>query len=62
MNPDNHKKILALCYKEEEGGNITYASMNVPMKKRCGVGSLDNITKANMCKCSERSQRATGKV
>jgi hypothetical protein len=60
ISPEIHKQILDLCYQEEERSNITHASMNVPMKERCGVGSLQNITKASMCKCTERSQKATG--
>ena len=62
VTPEIHKQILELCYKEEERANITHASMNVPMKERCGVGSLGNITKASMCKCTERSQKATGNL
>lgn len=53
-----HKSILEVCYEGET--QYSQSSMSVPMKKRCGVGALNNITKENICYCSERSDRATG--
>ena len=58
VTEEQHLEILKLCYKEEEVKSYNY--MNVPIKQRCGVGSLDNITKSNMCFCTERSNQAAG--
>ena len=59
LTEQQHKEILELCYWEEE--QFSAASMSVPMKKRCGVGSLENITVENMCFCTERTSDAAGK-
>ncbi len=62
VTPELHKKILELCYEEEEKQEPKiHASMSVPMKKRCGVGALNNITKENLCYCTERKNAAAGK-
>lgn len=53
-----HRKILELCYDFDV--NPSAASMSVPMKKRCGVGNLKNMTKENLCYCTERTDEATG--
>ena len=60
ITSDLHVQILNLCKENEE--QYTSESMNVPMKKRCGVGDLANITKDAMCYCTERSSSATGTV
>ena len=57
VTEEQHIEILNVCYENETLHQA--ASMNVPMKKRCGVGSLDNITLENICYCSERSEAAT---
>ena len=58
VTTEQHLEILKLCYEYE----TQYASnsYNVPMKKRCGVGDLANITKDAICYCTERSTDATG--
>ena len=53
-----HKEILNLCYEEEKPQINSF--MSVPMKKRCGVGALNNITKENICYCTERTSGAAG--
>ena len=58
-----HKEILELCYWEEAEKDMpSAASMSVPMKKRCGITTLESITKENMCYCTERSNSAAGKI
>lgn len=58
LTKEQHKDILDICYEEED--LQTRASMNVPLKKRCGVGALNNVTKENMCYCTERKDAAAG--
>ena len=58
VNPEKHQEILKLCFEEEKLYQVD--DKNVPMRKRCGVGSLDNVTKENMCDCTERTSQAAG--
>ena len=60
LSEQQHKEILELCYWEDEDFNVSAASMSVPMKKRCGVQTLESITKENMCYCTERTNQAAG--
>ncbi len=56
---DQRTKIREMCAEHDK--KFVAASMAVPIKKRCGVTSLDSITSDNLCYCNERTQKAAGK-
>ena len=60
VTPELHKRILKLCKENETVAQSQ--SLAVPLKKRCGVGDLNNITKDALCYCTERSGKAVGKT